>query len=38
MSSLLLPIICFGGRKGFILGGKVGMIAKWESDLDENKI
>ena len=33
ISSLLLPIICFGGRKGFFLGGRAGMIAKWESDL-----
>ena len=33
ISSLLLPIICFGGRKGFVLGGRAGTIAKWESDL-----
>ena len=33
MSSLLLFIVCFGGRNGLDFGGIGGMMARWESDL-----
>jgi hypothetical protein len=32
-SSLLLLIVCLGGRNGFDFGGIGGMMARWESDL-----